>query len=172
MPAVILNGRPYNINITPADRIRRTLYFQNGSTQLTADERTLLDDLGFDPILELSLRTHLPDFFNQLPKCQSNTSLVLDNSCQIPHFIMWSILFHNHTNTLRRMRINRSRAATLSPGGTATVASATGALTPVSRPPGSISGLFQLIVPGARLPPAPTGTPPPGTPGLFHVLRT
>lgn len=172
MPTVMLNGNSYNINQTAADRIRRTLYFRNGSTALTADERRLLDDLGVDSIMEQALRIQLPSFFEQLPGCQSNTSLVLAKNCQIPHFVLWSILFHNHSNTARRIQVNRTRAAPLSLGGTATVGAISGALTPVRRPPGSIAGLFRVLVPGSRIPPAPPGTPPGGVPGTFHVLTS
>ena len=170
MPVIMLDGNSYIIDLTPADRIRRTLYFRNGSRPLTPDERRLLDDLGIDPIMEQTLRTELPDFFNQLPACQSNTNLVLSKNCEIPHFVLWSILFHATTQTQRRILANRKRHRTVSGLGTATTGVMTGALNPGTPRPAAVADLFRLIVPGSMLPPGAPGTPSGGIGGLFHVL--
>ena len=67
------------------------------------DEEKLLDALGIDSDLQDAYKLWLPTFFEQLPVCQSDTPLILSKSCEIPHFILWSVMFRSNQATQARV---------------------------------------------------------------------
>lgn len=70
---------------------------------LTNSERALLSALGIDNIMERSLQKYMPDFFQSLLDCNTDTKLTLSKQCELPYFIIWSTLFANKRETYKRL---------------------------------------------------------------------
>lgn len=109
---VMVANKSYIIKQSMSDRIRRRKYFMtfNGasvSSSLTEDEQRLLDDLGIDSKMILSLKFYLSTFFENLHMCSSDTSLILRKDCNIPYYVLWSIMFANKKATDERIRANK-----------------------------------------------------------------
>ena len=47
-------------------------------------------------------------FFDKLPDCQSDTSLVLAKDCEVVHFVLWYVMFANRQNVEERIRENNN----------------------------------------------------------------
>lgn len=146
---VHLGNQSFTYNNTEDDHARRKLYFkgQPGGS-LDALEKAILTALGIDSETEKALAPYLADFFKLLPACSSDTSLLLSKQCELPHFVLWSILFANKEATVNRLAAQ--------PGGTPSNLNVAG-----------IQGLLSEIrsglpsgVPGA-IPSAPSASPAP-----------
>lgn len=101
---VQLGNQTFHYNNTKADHERRVLYFkhQSGAT-LDAGEQDILDSLGVDKETEESLAPYLADFFHVLPDCSTPTSLTLSKKCELPYYVLWSIMFANKQTTEKRL---------------------------------------------------------------------
>jgi len=101
---VRLGNQSFTYNNTESDHNRRKLYFK-GTSGATLDplEKAILKSLGVDGTMEKSLAPYLADFFKRLPSCSSDTSLLLSKQCELPHFVLWSILFANKDSIQSRI---------------------------------------------------------------------
>jgi len=59
---------------------------------LTPPEQELLTHLGIDPV-QSPLRPLLSEFFMQLPKCQTDTSIFVQQQCEVPYRVLWQQMF-------------------------------------------------------------------------------
>ena len=89
------------------DKVRRERYFRDGSGELLAEERAILDAIHVDDRLRGMLRPYLAEFFEKLPQCQTNTSLALSKECQVPHHVVWSAFFDSHARAKNVLLHNR-----------------------------------------------------------------
>lgn len=112
---VMIANKSYTIKQSMSDKARRRKYFltYNGSetpssnATLTEDETRLLDDLGIDSKMMMSLKFYLSTFFDTLYMCNSDSSLVLRKDCNIPYYVLWSIMVANKEATDTRIRANK-----------------------------------------------------------------
>jgi hypothetical protein len=101
---VHLGNASFTYNNTDDDHLRRKLYFKGQpGNSLDALEKAILTALGIDAETEKALAPYLADFFKLLPSCSSDTSLLLSKQCELPHFVLWSILFANKEATVNRL---------------------------------------------------------------------
>jgi len=102
MKTITLANQPFNISISADDSERREKYFKDpkGKSQLTGDELKLLKALGIDNNSKKAqaINPYMARFFDQLPLCQSDTSLVLAKDCEVVHFVLWYTMFANREN--------------------------------------------------------------------------
>jgi hypothetical protein len=116
---ITLANRPFTISTSKKDSERRHAYFQNPKTTtetLNDDERDILKALGMKEELfktsdvsqlETSLLPYMAKFFDQLPFCQSDTSLVLSKDCEVVHYVLWHVLFMDRQHVQARYDENR-----------------------------------------------------------------
>lgn len=110
---ILLAGQMFPVSLSEADSARRKAYFEKGAEFLTDDEIGLLKALGMqvgDAMME-SLRPYLATFFDALPGCQTDLDVYLKKDCEVPYFVLWSILFGDYTQTERRLSEARAAAA-------------------------------------------------------------
>ncbi|NBT46976.1 MAG: hypothetical protein EBT07_04040 [Actinobacteria bacterium] len=105
--SVRLGKQSFPLSNSLDDRVRRDLYFKNGTGSLLPEEQKILDAIGIDKRLEGTLKPYLSEFFEKLPECQTDTSLVLSKNCEIPHFVVWSALFDSHARSQEAVVKNR-----------------------------------------------------------------
>jgi hypothetical protein len=106
-----LSNRVFQIGTTEADSARRSAFFTKKEGELTEEERKVLESLGMnigDAMMD-SLRPYLANFFDALPSCQTDTELYLKQECEIPYFVIWSILFGDYQETEKRLLEQRKR---------------------------------------------------------------
>lgn len=116
---ITLANRPFTVSTSKKDSERRYAYFENPKTtkeSLNDDEREILKALGMkeelfksDDVskLETSLLPYMAKFFDQLPFCQSDTSLVLSKDCEVVHYVLWHVLFMDRQHVIKRYDENR-----------------------------------------------------------------
>jgi hypothetical protein len=104
MTAVQIANKRFSIGFGEADNMRRIAFFRGDvDVALTPDEIALLTALGIDDTMKMSLRPQLAEFFQSLKECRNDTSLTLSSKCEMPYFIIWSVLFANRRETQRRI---------------------------------------------------------------------
>jgi hypothetical protein len=106
--SITIGTKKFPIGQTEEDRSRRHDYFTREKGTLTPSEEGLLAALGIDEEMMDSYRLWLPDFFINLPACQTDTALILSKSCEIPHYILWSVMFRSNQATQARIAKDRS----------------------------------------------------------------
>jgi hypothetical protein len=102
---VILANQIYSLGTGESDSLRRKAFFERGEQMLTEDEEAILKALGMqvgDAMVE-SLRPYLAKFFDALPGCQTDVDLYLKKDCEVPYFVLWSILFGDYAQTEKRL---------------------------------------------------------------------
>jgi hypothetical protein len=110
---VMISNKSYIIKQSLSDRTRRRLYFNTfkenskSSYTLTSDESRLLSDLGIDSKMLMNLKLYLPTFFDNIQICGSDSSLILRKDCNIPYYVLWSIMFANKHATDKRIQVNK-----------------------------------------------------------------
>jgi hypothetical protein len=106
---VRISNKSYTIKQLPADRIRRRAYFltRDETKALTDDETRLLTDLGIDSVMINQLRLYLPAFFDNIQNCNTDAGMILKQSCAVPHYVLWSILFANKVKTAEKVKANK-----------------------------------------------------------------
>ena len=111
MTALIQLGKQsFSIGTTLKDKVRRESYFKGlGDDALTKEEEGILTVLGIDTDIEDKLRSYLAEFFDELPNCQTDTSLLLNKKCEVPHYVIWSTLFDKYTRGDKALKDNRKR---------------------------------------------------------------
>lgn len=110
--AVTLAQQIFQLDISDSDSTRRKAFFERGEQSLTEEERGILKALGMqvgDAMME-SLRPYLAKFFDALPGCQTDIDIYLKKDCEIPYFVLWSILFGDYTQTEKRLSEARAAA--------------------------------------------------------------
>ena len=106
---VRLGYNRYELCTGKASSARRTAYFNtpkpdadlSETQRLTSEEIRLLADLGIPhtlftcttPNKAITLLPWMAAFFDQLPDCQSDTSLTLAKDCEVVHYVLWYIMF-------------------------------------------------------------------------------
>jgi len=106
---VQLGKHSFTLNNTLEDKVRRETYFKNGQGSLTQQEQAILDSIGITKPVESTLKLYLAEFFEKLPLCQTDTSLVLSKECEVPHYVVWSSLFGSHTAAKDGLLQNRKQ---------------------------------------------------------------
>lgn len=108
---VIIANKSYNIKQSISDSSRRRRYFSTLGTEgmytLTEDEQRLLTDLGINDTMMMNLKLYMPTFFDNLHMCKSDTNLILRKECNVPYYVLWSIMFANKQITDERIRKNK-----------------------------------------------------------------
>jgi hypothetical protein len=93
---VFLANKGFTLPITELDERRREAYFKNPAdtkNKLLPEEDKILKALGINLENAQCLMPHLANFFKHLPKCQSDSSLVLAKECETVQFVLWETLF-------------------------------------------------------------------------------
>ena len=112
---VTLANKSYTVGTTAVDSERRRLYFQDPAAYphlLNKEEKRLLTEMGIDCTMENTLKPYLAEFFDVLPKCQSDTAVVLSKDCEVPYYVLWATKFAEHANTLERIKENKETTRT------------------------------------------------------------
>lgn len=154
---VKISNKAYSISQAIADRVRRRKYFmsytKDSPNKLTADESKLLHDLGLekDSNMITALKLYLPTFFDNLQMCSSDTSMILRKNCNIPYYVLWSIMIANKQATDERLRENRLKESSHQLG----VAMNTATIHQLRPKLDEYDDLFQLIVINPVSPPIP-----------------
>lgn len=159
---VQLGNQAFHYNNTNADHDRRVQYFKHQSgAVLDPSEQEILTALGIDKATEDSLAPYLAEFFRLLPQCSSPASLLLNKRCELPYYVLWSVMFANNQVTQQRLAkqgpvpsdINIVRASSIIqeltpfvPPSFVTPGSATERLSAGDR---AIQEIFTLILPSA-----------------------
>jgi hypothetical protein len=103
---VTLANQSYTIGITPVDSERRRLYFKDTKAYpklLNAEEQRVLDELGIDDKMKNLLAEYLADFFDALPKCQSDAAVTLNADCEVPYYVLWATKFAERQDAVDRL---------------------------------------------------------------------
>ena len=103
---VTLANQSYTIGTTPVDSERRRLYFKDPNAYpklLNAEEQRVLNELGIDDKMKTLLAEYLADFFDALPKCQSDAAVALDAACEIPYYVLWATKFAERQQSVERL---------------------------------------------------------------------
>lgn len=95
---IVLGNQTFVIDTSIYANARRELYFQQyphaaADVKLTKEEERLLAALGIDAPMITSMRMYMATFFEQLPTCQTDSSLMLSRACEVPHYVVWSTQF-------------------------------------------------------------------------------
>jgi hypothetical protein len=90
---LLLGNKSYALGTSKEDKVRRAAHFANGEGELTQDERQIAHDLGIDDTMMEYFRPHMAAFYDALPGCQTDTSLILNKKCEIVYHVLWSALF-------------------------------------------------------------------------------
>ena len=106
---VRLGKNSFPFSNTLKDKVRREHYFKDGSGELMPEEQAILDAIHVDDRLRGMLRPYLAEFFEKLPQCQTDTSLVLSKECQVPHHVVWSAFFDSHARAKDVLLNNRKQ---------------------------------------------------------------
>jgi hypothetical protein len=146
MSVVQLANKRFSIGFQEADNLRRIAHFRDGSASLTADEFALLAALGIDTGMVLSLRPQLAEFFQSLEHCRNDTSLTLSSACELPYFIIWSVLFANRRETQRRILEDAASHREVGALGDASLSALVRELTPAPSQ-ASLSALVRELTP-------------------------
>ena len=150
MGDVQLANQRFAIGFQEADNLRRIAHFRDGSAPLTGDELALLAALGIDAPMVWSLRPQLAEFFQSLEHCRNDTSLTLSSACELPYFIIWSVLFANRRETQRRILEDAATHREVGTLGDASLSALVRELTPA--PSQVYDTIFTLIPAGRSLP--------------------
>jgi hypothetical protein len=131
MTAVQIANQRFSIGFGEADNMRRISYFRGDiDASLTPDEIALLTALGIDDTMKMSLRPQLAEFFQSLKECRNDTSLTLSSKCEMPYYIIWSVLFANRRETQRRILEDAAEHREIGALGDATLSALVRELTP------------------------------------------
>ena len=116
---VKVSNKSYSVSQLPTDCARRRKYFNtfkedtgSGNGELTSEESQILKDLGMDAKMINTLKMYLPIFFDNLQSCSSDSSLILNKKCNIPYYVLWSIMLANKEATDKRLRENKLNQST------------------------------------------------------------
>jgi len=99
---VYLANQGFILPARDLDDRRREAYFKNPAdpnNQLMPEEIKILRALGIDKKGEECLRKDMPQFFHNLPKCQSDASLNLLKDCEIVQYVLWQTLLQARTRS-------------------------------------------------------------------------
>lgn len=77
---------------------------------LKPEEITILQTLGFDYELLRELGSYLPTFFDNLPSCSTDASMLLKHECETSYFVLWSVMFKAQARLQERMKENVSKS--------------------------------------------------------------
>lgn len=105
----LLANEAFTLGTSIGDSERRRRYYRDGSQQLTMEEKRILKSLGIDEEMESTLAPYMPSFFDLLPKCNTDTNVLLSKDCEIPYYVIWSTLFANRASTETRIKINKNQ---------------------------------------------------------------
>ena len=100
---VFLANQGFTLPVTNVDDRRREAYFKNPTDpnyQLVPEEDKILLALGIDKQALGTLKENessclngrMAEFFKQLPKCQSDSSLMLAKECEVVQCVLWETL--------------------------------------------------------------------------------
>lgn len=76
----------------------------SASSDLKAEERIILDSIGIDSILEKQLASYLPEFFDSLPKCSTDTQMMLNKDCETAYYVLWATMYAAHKKLKERIQ--------------------------------------------------------------------
>ncbi len=80
------------------------------SPYLKQEEIKILKALGFDRDLLGKLGDYLPEFFDSLPSCSTDTAMLLKKDCETAYFVLWSVMFAAQTALAERLKAQPSVA--------------------------------------------------------------
>jgi hypothetical protein len=110
MTTITLANKHFTLGLTAGDQVRRESYFRDPSNpaySLVEDEQRILDALGIDAVMETSMRPYLAKFFDALPGCQTDASMILSSACEIPYYVIWSTQFGARQASKDRFETNK-----------------------------------------------------------------
>ena len=97
---IYLANKGFSLPVGRLDSARRKAYFANPAdpkSQLVPEEIEILTALGInlgEPKALEALKPYLAQFFDQLPQCQSDSSVILSKECEVVHHVLWTTLFN------------------------------------------------------------------------------
>jgi len=106
---VKLANKTFTIGTTLADKARRSDYVRDLSLTLSKEEQAVLKAVGVGEDMEARLRPYMPDFFDALPDCQTDTSLYLHKKCEVPYYVLWSSMFADRLSTEKRIASGKTK---------------------------------------------------------------
>ena len=103
-----LGEKAFNLDRSIDAYSRRSAYFLNKTGSLSKDEQDILISLGIDKSMEKRMSAYLPQFFDVLPDCQTDTSVYLNKQCEVPYYVIWSTKFAEGQRIQERIDNNKS----------------------------------------------------------------
>ncbi len=143
-----LANKSFTLDTSEIDNARRKTYFRtfpHPTVDLTPTESEILAALGIDEETKLSLRTYLGKFFEELPYCQSDASLILNQRCEIPYYVIWSTQLAAQKTLNDRITENQRITKSISDIHVAMDDFIIGALTPLQPTLNVYDQVFQLV---------------------------
>ena len=143
-----LANHSFTLETAELDNLRRRQYFRsypNPTVKLMPEEDRILAALGIDDETKLSLRTYLAKFFEELPHCQSDASLILNQQCEVPYYIMWSTQLAAQHKLGERIKENKKTTRAMSDYQVAIDDSIIASMNPTQGQLSIYDQMFQLI---------------------------
>jgi len=100
---VHLANRSFSFPTSQADSARRRAFFLTRDGELKQNEKNLLEALGIDGEVQENVRQYLPEFFEKIPECSTDVNLQLRKDCEVPHFVLWTAMFHKFNTEKERL---------------------------------------------------------------------
>jgi len=91
---VSMAGDVFYLSYSAKAKQRRKLAFtsQDPTKCLTDGEKKLLEKINIVGETLESVKPYLAEFFESLPNCSTSVQMMTSKDCQIPNYIMWSVL--------------------------------------------------------------------------------
>ena len=150
-----LGNRQFRYGNNPQDKERRNQFFLHNRGELTVKEYEIMDALGITEEVEESMRQYLPEFFEKLPNCSDDTRLSLSKECEVPHYVLWSAMFHRYDTKRKQFETLPNRP--ISQLDHAMANSLVNRLT--TNPPDHVRRLFTLLLSNTQTRPVPPTHP-------------
>ena len=155
---IYLANKGFSLPVGRLDSARRKAYFANPAdpkSQLVPEEIEILTALGInlgEPKALEALKPYLAQFFDQLPQCQSDSSVILSKECEVVHHVLWTTLFNARNRSDIAHKLNWEKKKPLADLSTAINDSVLNDLQPRREDVNDIDRLFTLLLKGAEVP--------------------
>ena len=86
-------------NAEEAKETTKGIYLKN-------EESEILDAIGIKGDTLTRMANYMPEFFDSLPACSTDTSLYLNKKCETAYFVLWSTMFALEQESRRQKEEN------------------------------------------------------------------
>ena len=108
---VYLANKGFTLPVGRLDDARRKAHFANPAdpkNKLLPEEIEILTSLGINETEAKPLYPYLAEFFQMLPECQSDASVILSKECETIHHVLWTILFNARNRSKTAYNLNKA----------------------------------------------------------------